>query len=227
MQPEPFTAFYQALQFGPGRCPPNLFAGTVPEIVRGLKVHANNIAHARHVALEETYPRLVRDLGPETFQAAAATFLDDPTVLDRSLDAIGFGFENALRDPAQRDLARAEWAWLESFHAMDAHALGIDELANMRPERLVKAVLGLHPAARCFALECPQDLKWDAPVPGTGDYLLLTRPRTEVLLRRIEGAEAEILDRIAARPTGDLLTNDPTLLIMLVSAGTILMERSS
>jgi hypothetical protein len=227
MRPESFTAFHRALQFGPGQCPSDLFAGTVPAIVRGLKVHANNIAHARHVALEETYPRLVRELGREAFHAAAETFLDDAQVLDRSLDAIGFGFESVLNDPVQRDVARAEWAWLESFHAVEANPFANDELAIMQPERLLEAVLTVHPAAQCIALEYPQKFKWDTAVPGSSDHLLLTRPHAEVRLRRIEAVQAELLDEIDAKPTADLLTNDLPSLIMLVSAGAILMEQQS
>lgn len=76
MQPDDLNAFHQALRLGPGFCPPDLFEGTVPAIVRGLKAHANNIGYARHMALEETYPRLARRVGPAAFHEAAERFLE-------------------------------------------------------------------------------------------------------------------------------------------------------
>ena len=106
MQPDALTGLHQALRFGPGYCPPNLFEGSVPAIGRGLKVHANNISHARHVALEETYPRLVDLMGLEEFHAAAEAFLERDGICFRALDSIGEGFEQLLDDAAHRNLAR-------------------------------------------------------------------------------------------------------------------------
>lgn len=226
MQPEPLAAFHQALRLGPGYCPPDLFGGSVAAVVRGLKVHANNIAHARHVALEETYPRLLEAMGAEAFHQAAARFLAQPLVLDRSLDDLGRGFEQILDHPAQRDLARAEWLWLEAFGAPEASAITLAELASFAPERLLAASFQLHPAARWTPLEQPTSFGWDGS-EGEGEILLVTRPAAELHVRRIPAEAAEPLGLLSRpRAAGDLLAAHSVTLIKLVEAGAITLETS-
>lgn len=214
MRPEPFAAFHAGLRFGPGRCPPDLFEGSVTAIVRGLKVHANNITRARHVALEETYPRLVERMGPEPFRQAARVFLDNSRILGRSLDTLGFGFEQGLAVAAHRDLARVEWAWIETFHAAEADSLDLAALSEMTPEHLANASFALHPATRCVALEDPDAFEWNCVVSGEGPHVLLTRPGAEMMLRRIH------FDPAAALASGE----DPSSLITLIDAGAVRLE---
>jgi hypothetical protein len=226
VQPDALTGMHQALRFGPGYCPPDLFDGSVPAIVRGLKVHANNISHARHVALEETYPRLIRLMGLEAFHAVAEVFLERDRVTSRPLDAIGEGFAQLLGDSSHRNLARAEWAWLESFHAAEAGALTLAELAALDPEALIAARLALHPAARRIVLEDPYWLAWDNAMPGEGNILLLTRPESEVLVRRVDEAAERVLSLLSTScPAGDLSGASPTTLITLIDAGAVVLEK--
>ena len=225
MQPDALTSLHQALRFGPGYCPPELFEGSVPAIVRALKVHANNISHARHVALEETYPRLVEMMGVEAFHATAEEFLAEGDAASRSLDGIGEDFERFLDDPTHRNLARAEWAWLEAFNAAEAEALTLAALASMDPECLVAARIALHPATRWFALEEPHSLAWDNAA-GEGNHLLFTRPESEVLVRRVDDAAAGILSRVSkSSPAADLLGTNPATLITLVDTGAVVLEK--
>lgn len=226
MRPDALTAFHRALIFGPASCPPDLFAGNVPAIVRGLKVHANNIAHARHVALEESYPRLLQLLGLEAFHDAAEKFLDQPQITDRSLDSLGEGFAQFLDDSAHRNLARAEWAWLEAFHAAEARALTLAELATLDPETLIRARLSLHPAVRWFPLEEPYQLPWDHPLPADGEAVLLTRPESEVTLQRIDGGATAALTLLLMPSTpAELLETEALKLIALIDAGAVLLEK--
>lgn len=217
--------FHDAVRFGPAHCPAELFDGALPAITRGLKVHANNIAHARIVALEETYPRLLARMGSTGFHAAAHRFLDDETVLCRSLDGLGAGFAESLADAVERDLARAEWAWLQSFHAADAEALSFSTLRTMSPDELVETQLVLHRAAAVLRLEEPREFAWDEPVDGEGDHLLLSRPDTRVLLRLIGRESADLCSRLERSPRcGELLDGDPTPLLPLIEAGAICVK---
>lgn len=225
MQLEPFAAFQQSLRRGPDYCPPELFEGSVPHIVRGLKVHANNIAHARHVALEETYPRLLHAMGPQAFHAAAERFLNQSQVLCRALDALGEGFEQLLDDAALRDLARAEWLWLEAFQSAEDESLTLAELASLDPDTLLEAHLRLHPAARWLALEEPETFAWNASIVGHGDVLLFSRPDAEVLIRRVGDEAAFFLPLLSkACPVPRLLGAGLPALIALIDAGAIIME---
>jgi hypothetical protein len=226
MSPETFAAFHQALRFGPGYCPPELFQGDVPSIVRGLKVHANNISHARHVALEETYPRLGELIGLEAFHRLAELFLDHPHVSSRSLDAIGEGFEQLLEKPEHRNLARTEWAWLEAYRAAEAASLTLNELADMEPEDLLSSRLSLHPATRWITLENADSLSWDSAIANKNDVLLITRPDVEVLLRRIGPDTARILPSLSVSCMAvELLDLDPPSLIILIDAGAAILEK--
>jgi hypothetical protein len=228
VQPDALGGLHEALRFGPGYCPPDLFEGSVPAIVRGLKVHANNISHARHVALEETYPRLLELIGLDRFHAVADAFLESDGVGSRCLDAIGDGFERFLDDPTHRNLARAEWAWLESFHAAEGKALALTELAAFDAAALMLASFGLHPATRWFALEYPGWVAWDNAVAGEGNVLLLTRPESEVLVHRVDESTADVLALLSTSPpAGDLLPVNPTILITLIDAGAVVLEKLS
>jgi hypothetical protein len=224
MRHDPLSAFYQALRLGPGYCPPDLFEGSVGSIVRGLKVHANNVSHARHVALEETYSRLLDAMGLEAFHYVAECFLADPRVLNRSLDCLGKGFDQLIEDPAQRDLARAEWLWLESFRSPEAEAVTLAELAAFDPERLLASSFRLHPAARWTTLERPAAFSWGE---GDGELLLITRPDAELHVRRIADEPAALLASLTqSRPADELLESDPSTLVTLVGAGAIVLEIS-
>ncbi|HEX3422654.1 MAG TPA: putative DNA-binding domain-containing protein [Sphingomicrobium sp.] len=222
MQPDALTEFHQAVRFGPAHCPSDLFAGSAPAIVRGLKVHANNIAHARHVALADTYPRLRKQMGTESFDALAGRFLDSPAVLDRSLDGLGQGLDALVEDPRYHDLARAEWAWLQAFHAAERQPLSLADLGMMNPEKLLRASFGLHPATHIVAIERPGNFLWDEPIAGDGDCLLITRPDANVCLRWVGPAEAEIVTMLERRQSAaDLLGGNPASLLALIEAGAI------
>jgi hypothetical protein len=84
----------------------------------------------------------------------------------------------------------------------------------------------LHPAARWFALEAPHWLAWDNAMAGEGNVLLLTRPESEVLVRRVDEAAADALAMLSKScPAGDLLETKPATLIMLIAAGAVMLEK--
>src|SRR3546814_1795547 len=111
------AAIAATLLHGPGHLPADLFAGSDAAVLRGLRVHANTISHARLVALEETFPRTRDHLGEEEFNRLSRCFVEEGGAQRWSLRDIGAGFADWLADPRAADLARVEWAWLESYHA--------------------------------------------------------------------------------------------------------------
>lgn len=225
MRPDPFQAMRATLNFGPGHCPPDLFAGDVDTIIRGLKVHANHIAHSRHVALEETYPRLRARIGAKAFHALAERHLQSDDAVARSLDMIGATFAAVIADSAARDLARAEWAWLEAYHSADAPALDADGIARRDPASLLELQVRAHPAARLVALESLDGPEpWDEPLPGFGPALLVTRPGADVALTRQPAAVAAVWAQVEQGcAIGDLLDalGSPDALFALIAAGAL------
>jgi hypothetical protein len=220
-------ALRATLSGGPAHCPPDLFVGDAATIIRGLRVHANQINHSRHVALEETLPRLRARIGAEAFHAAADRHLDGRQALGARLDQIGAGFDKILPFADQRDLAAAELAWLESYHSAEAEPLGSSDIALLVPEDLLVLRVQVHPAARWHFLEAPESFRWDAPVVGEGSALLFTRPLAEVEVRRVEARDLTLLDAARERIAIDdllALANSPNRLLALIATGTLTAE---
>src|SRR3990167_5553595 len=70
------AAIAATLLHGPAYLPDGLFAGGEAAALRGLRVHANSISHARLVALEDSFPRTRAHLGDAEFNRQSRAFLD-------------------------------------------------------------------------------------------------------------------------------------------------------
>ncbi len=212
MRPDSQLAIQATLAFGPGHCPPDLFEGSAEAIIRGLRAHSNTISRARHVALEETFPKLRERIGHEAFHQAAQRHLDQATVLGRPLDRIGQGFEDQLTDAPARDIARLEWAWLDAYHAADAEPLTPASIAGLSAEALIALHAARHPAA--------QIIRHEADAGAT----LISRPSAEVLLTPLDRAAADIFDTLERpRPLGALLAlAQPAAVLALIMAGALI-----
>lgn len=189
------AAIAATLLYGPDHLPAGLFAGDDNAVLRGLRVHANTISHARLVALEETFPRTRDYLGEAEFNRLSRAFVDSGGAERLALPEIGRDFAGWLGDPLAADLARIEWAWLESYNAAEAGALRLADLAGRDEVALLGLRVRLHPAARIVSLASDAAPLIDpAFAPGTA-ALLLTRPDAEVRLFALHPAEDVALDR--------------------------------
>lgn len=182
------AAIAASLLHGPDHLPTGLFAGDTAAVLRGLRVHANSISHARLVALEETFPRTRAYLGAARFNRLSRSFVEAGGAARRSLANIGEGFADWLRDPLTADLARVEWAWLESYHAADAHALALADLAGLGEAGLLVAPVRLHPAVRIVTPTSDAAVLVDPALAGAA-ALLVVRPEAEVALFALCAAE--------------------------------------
>lgn len=205
--------FIAVLQQGPIAYPHGLFADPPERVLLGLKAHANTISHARLVALEETYPRTRDRLGEAGFNAVSRDFIERPDVRPRKLMALGEHFADFLdeqgSDAAAVDLARIEWAWLQSYHAAEAEALQLADLAGLDEPGLLELGLMLHPAARLIETRTelgdlmPELAEIAAPAMR---QLLITRPAHEVLLHPLADVPARLLaDTLFPATMGNLL----------------------
>ncbi len=101
-------------------------------------------------------------------------------------------------DPAHHDLAilpdvaRLENAWVEAYHAEDASVATVVELTALNPDCLPGTRIAFHPAARLMRFATPAASVWAsaqssngraAPVEGTGEDALITRPDCDVRVR--------------------------------------------
>lgn len=201
------AAIAAALLRGPDHLPAGLFADGEAAL-RGLRVHANTISHARLVALEETFPYMRSHLGEAEFNRLSRAFVDSGGAEALALAEIGGDFAGWLDDPLAADLARVEWAWLESYHAADAEPLRLADLAGQDEAALLGLPVRLHPAARIVTLTSDAAPIVDRALPSGTSALLLTRPAAEVRLFALHPAEDAALDLTKEiSPLGNLLAH--------------------
>lgn len=192
--------FIAVLQQGPSVFPEGLFADAPDRALLGLRAHANTISHARLVALEETYPRTREHLGEAVFNALSRAFIERPDVRRRKLLGLGKGLADYLadqdHDAAAVDLARVEWAWLQSYHAGEAEAMQLADLAGLDEQGLLDLGLALHPSMRIVetrtALNALMPELAESAAPDM-HHLLITRPAHKVLLHPLAPLSANLV----------------------------------
>ena len=226
--------FIDTINEGPDRLDPALFAGPPDRVLLGLKAHANTISHARIVVLEETFPLTRQHLGEAAFNALARDFVE--TDVARACDAnrIGLGFPETLKDPAASELAKIEWAWLESYHAAEAAAITLGDLAALDEATLLSLRVAIHPAARLVFFTHPIAAALAELAGQQPATILIVRPDAEVRLIPLNQTETAIFRAATEKHAtlGNLLSAsieqaheaDPLgPVIMLIGAGALVL----
>lgn len=196
------TAFMAALDHGPTYLPFELFGHSPERTLLGIKVHANTVSHARLVALEDTFPRTRVLLGGERFHMLSRSYLERPGVTALGLNMLGRDFPLHLAQMGDAvdggDMAAFEWAWLASYNAADANALVLVDLADLAPETLLEVVVERHPAALLgpASIAVCAALADELPDLADADYILLTRPDVDVILRGIDRSAAVLFQKL-------------------------------
>jgi hypothetical protein len=166
---------------------------------RRFSVYRNNVAVGLIGALQARYPVAQRIVGPGVFRDLARSFVDARKPRSPVMIAYGDDFPDFLADtPAElglsflADVARLENAWVEAYHAEDATAATIGDLAGLEPDALAGARVEFHPAARLLSFAAPAASIWAAhqgdaePAPPRcwrGEEALVTRPTADVTIR--------------------------------------------
>lgn len=188
-------AIATTLSHGPQHCPDGLFAGSEAHVLRGLKVHANTVSHARLIALEESFPHCRAAIGEQAFNTASRNWLDAGHGRGCALAEIGRDFPDWLEQDADLRhcavLARFEWAWLEAYHAAEAEPLSATALQAMAPDALLTIAISAHPAVRVVAHDALiADL---LGLAASESQLLIVRPDAEVTMHLLPAAWASLL----------------------------------
>ena len=152
---------------------------------RRFNVYRNNMMVSLIEALEATFPVVQRLVGADFFKAAAKTYIRQapprsPVLLlyGESFGAFLDGFPPAAGVPYLGDVARLEWARVNSYHAADAEPLTIERLAAIPGDALAATRFTLHPSLRLIRSRFPVASLWAAT--GGGD------PEVEVDMKRGE-----------------------------------------
>ena len=184
----------------PSAAPPPMTGGRlgVPD-QRRFSVYRNNVAVGLIGALEARYPVSRRIAGDELFRAMARAFVQSHRPRSPVMIAYGEGFPEFMAGcdgvaPGLADVARLENAWVEAYHAEDAAAATVGELAALSPDRLPGARIVFHPAARLLRFLTPAASAWAAaqngdrpatPIEAIGEDALITRPDCDVRVRTL------------------------------------------
>ena len=227
--------FIACLQKGPAHFPAGLFAGSRDRALLGLKAHANTISHARLVALEQTYPKLHDHLGHEAFHALSRDYIGQDHILACDINGIAADFAAFLAgrgcDASTIDLARIEWAWLESYRSAEAILLSLGDIAHLAESDLLAFPIAPHPALRLVTLTGPLSPQL-AELGETGPHtLMIVRPQARILFHPLTAAAQAIAEKIAECATmGNLLHHALELgdeaaamqqIMMLIQAGAL------
>lgn len=164
---------------------------------RRFSVYRNNVAVGLIGALEARYPVSRRIAGDDLFRAMARAFVRAHKPLTPVMIAYGEEFPDFLGgcdgvEPCLPDVARLENAWVEAYHAEDAAAATVGDLAALSPDSLPNTRIVFHPAARLLRFATPAASVWAscqswaeraASEPAGAEDALITRPDCDVRVR--------------------------------------------
>jgi hypothetical protein len=182
----------------PSAPPPAMTRGRVgaPD-ARRFAVYRNNVAVGLIAALEARYPVSRQIAGEDLFRALARAFLHAHKPLSPVMIAYGAEFPEFLAgcdgvEPGLAEVAQLENAWVEAYHAEDATAASLGELAALGADRLPGTRIAFHPAARLLRFATSAASVWAlahqsdlpaAPIAAGAEDALVTRPDCDVHVR--------------------------------------------
>ena len=192
-------------------------AGLTP--AERLGIYRNNLVGNLTEALGTGYPAVLRLVGEDFFNAAAARFIRTHPSTSGNLQHYGAEFADflaALPEAAGvayvADVARLEWACQEALLAADGAELDPVTLAGGD----AASRLALHPSARLIAsaypvrtlwMYCQEDEPGEPPALDSGERVLVVRPHDEVQMFALASGEFAFLDACRDGMTlGDALT---------------------
>ena len=164
---------------------------------RRFSVYRNNVAVGLIGALEARYPASRRIAGDDFFRALARAFIRARKPRSPVMIAYGDDFPEFIGGregvaPSLADVARLETAWVEAYHAADADAAIVADLAGLGNDRLPGARIAFHPAAHLLRFSTPAASIWAEaqgcagpaePIGDVAEDALVTRPNTDVNVR--------------------------------------------
>lgn len=111
----------------------------------------------RHVAvLEDDFPDVLGTIGLAAFHELARRYLAAFPPASFTLRDLGRAFASFIDDPSLRDMARLEWALVESFDGPDAPPLDPTSLAGVPEDAWPNARIVLQPSVQRLVLDHPK-----------------------------------------------------------------------
>ncbi|WP_296714884.1 DNA-binding domain-containing protein [Rhodoblastus sp.] len=210
-----YAAAFSATLLKPGREAPTLICGPAGKAAaKRFAVYRNNVTVSLIDALAAVYPAVQRITGGEFFRAMARFHVREtppssPLLFEYGRDFPAFiaHYPYAGAMPWLADVARVERAWLDAYHAADTAPLGASDLARAPSERLPVLVFSPHPTTRLLrssyaAVTIFAANRTDGPIEeidaSEAEDALITRPDSEVVVRRLAPGQFEFLSALMA-----------------------------
>jgi hypothetical protein len=179
-------------------------------------VYRNNVMVGLTKTLEKRFPVVTRLVGADFFAGMARAYVRSELPSSPVMFEYGDSFANFLSGYAPAagvrylaDVARVEAAWTRAYHAEDAAALTVADLAAIPAEELGAARLTRHPAAELVRSEHPVGSIWAAhqaetvepPREWIAEAVLITRPVMDVSVRVVPERDAAFAQAVLGGAT--------------------------
>ncbi|HEV7251729.1 MAG TPA: DNA-binding domain-containing protein [Mesorhizobium sp.] len=182
-------------------------------------VYRNNVYVGLVNALAKRFPITERLVGEEFFRGMARVFAQQIKPVSPLLFEYGDNFPEFIASfapaaslPYLADIARLEAVWQRAYHAADTKPLGLNDVAAISPEALLRSRVQPHPAVGLVQSAYPIGSIWLAhqnsavePVRSTGsETVLVVRPVLDVHLHVLPPADVDFaLELLAGQSLGE------------------------
>ena len=209
------TAFAAAIRDAEAPVPAGIRASRASPTApagRRFAIYRNNVVVGLVDALARRFPAVQALVGEAFFRAMARVFVTEHPPRSRIVTMYGdalpdfiAGFPPAASLPYLADVARLEAALTHAYHAADAEPLGLERLAELAPDALSAARLGLHPAVRIVASRFPivtlheqnaGSVLGPTPDMSENEAALVVRPSLDVAVHRLPPGGALFATRL-------------------------------
>jgi hypothetical protein len=181
-----------------------------------LSIHRNTTTLLLCEVLANTYPVVKKLVGDDFFNAVARLYVRTQPPRSPCLFEYGGGFGAFLATlpavaelPYLPDVGALEWAWNESFYAVDAEPLSATALAQVAPEAYGDLIFTPHPSLRLVASAYPVKEIWDVNQCGAdpdarvdlnegAQRLAVLRAKTSVTFIELSRGGFEMTARLSA-----------------------------
>lgn len=179
-------------------------------------VYRNNVVVSLIEALKAAYPSIAVMMGDENFQQIARFYVSAHPPRSPMMQTFGSEFPDFVKNlpplknsPFLEDVAKAEKAWLEAYHAHDAEPIDSEELRAFKPEETMNLIFMAHPASHLIRSKYPLsdlfDFRNERPENGVNmeisQHLLITRPQLNVFTTALDEANAAFFELVLSGNT--------------------------
>ncbi|MDE2070974.1 MAG: putative DNA-binding domain-containing protein [Gammaproteobacteria bacterium] len=211
--PELQQRFADAL-LGADTVPGDWIAGHDLDPQARIQIYRNLVFNNHAAALRTAYPVVLKLVGEDFFDAAAARYLRDRGSASGNLQDYGADFPDFLAHMPEAagltylpDVARVEWARQECYLAADTAPLDPAVLTDMPEDDLTKLKLTLHPSVRLVVSDhpiwdiwifCQQTAAEHLNPASEGQTVLIWRDGHQLAMQPATNAQREFIAALLA-----------------------------